>query len=125
MLTNSTPCRFFRICHTNLYPTISDHPLKRRATRRARAGSARYRCGSRKIARCGSVRSNRSLKSDPGTNTANPNGKPGGILSQLSEGDAEEGRSHLLSRGESLTNSVQVPTKTTVKQSIINLFLNG
>ena len=104
---------------------ISDHPLKRRATRRARAGSVRYRSGSRKVARCGSVRSNRSMVSDPGTCRANPNGKPGGVL-PLSGEDAEAGRSHLLNRENSQKdNDELLSNKTSVKESLINMVLKS
>ena len=104
---------------------ISDHPLKRRATRRARAGSVRYRSGSRKLARCSSVRSNRSMVSDPGTCRANPNGKPGGVL-PLSGEDAEAGRSHLLNRENSQKdNDELLSNKTSVKESLINMVLKS
>ena len=108
-----------------------DHHLKRRARaiRRARDGNVRHKTGSPKIARCGSVRSNRSLHSEPGnipgTNRTNPNGKPGGAL-PLSGGDAEAGRGSFSTRDDNQRDGVQLATtKTTVKQSVLNLFQTG
>lgn len=108
-----------------------DHPLKRRATRRARAGSCRNRTGSRKVARCGSVRSNRSLPGNsepgniPGLNRTDPNGRPGSAL-PLSGDDAEAGRSSLSNRDDNQREEIQLATpKTTVKESVINLFHTG
>ena len=114
--------------------TITDHPLKRRATRRARAGSVRNRTGARKLARCASVRSNRSIHTVlsldepgtlPGTNRANPNGKPGGVL-LLSGSDVEAGKSQLLDKDDDQQESVLLtPPKTSVKQSILDMVNKG
>ena len=79
---------------------------------------------SRKVARCGSTRSNRSLHSVQEIPGDNPNGKLE-LITPVCGSDAEAGRSPMLSKDGIQTDNIQITTKTSVKQSVLNLLQSG
>lgn len=79
---------------------------------------------SRKVARCGSTRSNRSLHSVQEITGDNPNGKLE-LITPVSGSDAEAGRSPLLNKDGIQTDNIQITTKKSVKQSVLNLLQSG
>ena len=70
------------------------------------------------------MRSNRSLHSVQEIPENNPNGKLESITS-VCESDAEAGRSPMLSKDGIQTDTIQISTKTSVKQSVLNLLQSG
>ena len=79
---------------------------------------------SRKVARCGSTRSNRSLHSVQEIPGDNPNGKLE-LITPVCGSDAEAGRSPMLSKDGIQSDTIQISTKTSVKQSVLNLLQTG
>ena len=70
------------------------------------------------------MRSNRSLHSVQEIPENNPNGKLESITS-VCESDAEAGRSPMLSKDGIQSDTIQISTKTSVKQSVLNLLQTG
>ena len=70
------------------------------------------------------MRSNRSLHSIQEAPGDNPNGKLESIASVCGS-DAEAGRSPMLSKDGIQTDNIQITTKTSVKQSVLNLLQSG